>query len=67
MTRQEEVVSSCTSGILDWISGKISLQEGLSGTGTDFTKEVVELLSLEILKICVDVAHWQCWINGWIQ
>lgn len=50
MTGQEEVVSTCTRGSLDWISGKITLQEGLSGTGTDCQREVVELLSLEIFE-----------------
>lgn len=59
MTGQEEVVSSCIRGVLDWRSGKISSQEGLPGTGTDFPRKVVELPSLEIFNRCVDVAHWQ--------
>lgn len=43
--------SSCTIGGLVWIQGKISLS-----TGTEFSKEMVESLFLEMLKIRVDKA-----------
>jgi len=52
---QEEMASRYTRGGLDWVLGKISSLIVLNHWNR-LPSEVVELLSLEVFKRCVDVA-----------
>lgn len=46
---------NCASRTLDYTLGEASSPRGLQSTETDCPSEVVESLSLEVSKRCVDV------------